>query len=86
MTDATRRNPPRGMSRSFGEQGDTIQWTEARPMNDGEVAVVFRTLARLLVRHHRQKGDCEPNASPETRSSSLTVIPHPSPHHEDETV
>ena len=65
--------------------GVTVRVLDASPAAPAESAAALRALARLLVRRHRQKGDCEPNATPETRSSSLTVVPHPSADNNDET-
>ena len=66
--------------------GVTARVLDAPAVAPAAFAVALRTLARILVRHHRQKGDCPPNANPETRSSSLTVVRSPSPHHGDESV
>jgi hypothetical protein len=66
--------------------GITVRVLNGPTASSAELSLALRTLARLLVRRHRQKGDCVPNAAPQTRSSSLTVVRDPSPHHEDEIV
>ena len=73
-----------GISRTIPEV--TIQLIDASIMDRTEAARALRTLARLLVRRHRQKGDPGPNVQAEGRSSSLTMVRDPSPHHGDEVV
>jgi hypothetical protein len=61
-----------------------VRVTDAPSLDPTELALALRTLARLLVRRHRQEGDCRPNVPRKERSSPLTVVRDPSPHEEDE--
>ena len=73
--------------RSSGlDPGITIHVLDAPAVDHAELAVVLRALARLMVRAHRRNGDGVANVSPEIRSSALTLVREPSPHHDDETV
>ncbi len=63
----------------------TIRVLNASAADPAELAVALRTLARLLVRRHHQKGDCGPNVQRERTSFPLTVIRNPSPDQVDGT-
>ena len=61
-----------------------IQEIDAEDASPAHVDLALRTLARLMVRRHRQSGDPVANGGDETRSAALTSSPHPSAHHGDE--
>ena len=58
-----------------------VECVEASP---AQFDLAMRTLARLLVRAHVGKGDPAAIVGGRRPTSDLTVVPHPSPHPDDE--
>lgn len=50
-------------------------------VSPAQVEHALRSLARIIVRAHRRAGDPAPNVGGATKSSALTLLPHPSPDH-----
>ena len=61
-----------------------IVTVDADPASPARLHLALRTLARLLVRQYREKGDSGPNAGLQGPPSDLTVPRHPRTHHNDE--
>ena len=57
---------------------------DAEEASTARLDLALRTLARLMVRSHRENGDPAANASDKRCTSALTVVPQPSPDHGDE--
>ncbi len=63
---------------------------EVVEIEDGQASVTrlesaLRVLARMMLRAHRERGHCKPNVPRKNASSSLTLLPTPSPHCDDGT-
>jgi hypothetical protein len=61
-----------------------VRTHNADPASPAHLGLALRTLARLMVRQHRAKGDPVANDGEDPRSTALTSVPHPSAHHGDE--
>lgn len=57
---------------------------DAEETSTARLDLALRTLARLMVRAHRESGDCVANVGDVSRSAALTSSPHPRTHPGDE--
>ena len=78
------RKTPSGMVQDAHGRVVEIVAVDAEEASTARLNLALRTLARLMVRAHRESGDGVANVGDVSRSAALTSARHPRTHHGDE--